>query len=253
MVVPRSSRYKIRSGIAERRSQDEEERRGEQHGRVTGRHKVPFVPIKTSGTEYVRRYKEKRKRAARGNGDEDGTEAGRGERGMERRRSIGRRSSYDRTDRSDGPGFPLNSQYMIPGNRNEPAFTTSRGGTFLGNDRTRASSEETTEALLVLTKLRDAAAVCIHTHMMSVHAYVMRVRTHTRDCRNAFTTLGDLTTLRNSAVFSRHFPAKSIFPDRSSGLDELYPLAAEISVRYKSNDVAIQTEFLGYFISTMSL
>jgi len=38
---------------------------------------------------------------------------------------------------SDGPGFPLNSQYTIPGNQNEPAFTTSRGGTFLrsfGND-----------------------------------------------------------------------------------------------------------------------
>lgn len=29
---------------------------------VTGRHKVPFVPIKTSGTEYVRRYKEEEKK-----------------------------------------------------------------------------------------------------------------------------------------------------------------------------------------------
>lgn len=26
---------------------------GERYGSVTGRHKVPFVPIKTSGTEYV--------------------------------------------------------------------------------------------------------------------------------------------------------------------------------------------------------
>lgn len=151
--------------------------RGERHGRVTGRHKVPFVPIKTSSTECVRRYKEKRKRATRGNGTGQDGASGRGRGDTER--SIGRRSSYDRTDRSDGPGFPLNSQYMIPGNRNEPAFTTSRGGTFPGNDtiepQTRASSEETTMALagaLVLTKPRDAAC-CIHTYIYTyAHVYV---------------------------------------------------------------------------------
>lgn len=133
MVVSRSSRYKIRSGagiagrptvVGRRRGAERrkgELARGERHGRVTGRHKVPFVPIKTSGTEYVRRYKEKRKRAAR-----EGTERDWRDRGTGR----WRRSNYDRTDRSGGPGFPLNSQYMIPGNQNEPAFTTSRGGTF---------------------------------------------------------------------------------------------------------------------------
>lgn len=88
---------------------------------------------------------------------------------------------------------------MIPGNQNEPAFTTSREGTFPGNDtiepQTRASSEETTKALvetLGLTKLRDAAAICIRMYTVNAYVRVMRVRTHmyTRDCQNEFATLG---------------------------------------------------------------
>lgn len=160
VVVPRvlpDIKSDLRAG--ESRDDGRRTRRGGRYGGVTGRHKVPFVTIKTSGTEYVRRYKEKRKRAR---------ERGRDE-GMERWRGIGRRSSYDRTDRSDGPGFPLNSQYMIPGNQNEPAFTTSRGGTFPDNDtiepQTRASSEETTKVrvgALVLTKLGDAVDIYVH-------------------------------------------------------------------------------------------
>lgn len=163
---------------------------------MTGRHKVPFVPIKTSGTEYVRRYKEKRKRATyKGRGT--------GRRGMERRRGIGRGSSYDRTDRSGGPGFPLNSQYMIPGNQNEPAFTTSRGGAFPGttirsNLRLMlASSEGTTKALVGAPRFNEAEKYCrMYT---CIHTCGCATRVRTRDCRNEF------ATLRNSAVPSQYF------------------------------------------------
>lgn len=60
-------------------------RRSSQRGRLTGRHKVPFVSIKTSSTEYLRTFRIKGKKAKRKNretgsaglrdrgGTEDGT------------------------------------------------------------------------------------------------------------------------------------------------------------------------------------
>lgn len=161
---------------------------------------------------------------------------GTGGRGMERRR----RSSYDRTDRSDGPGFPLNSQYMIPGNQNEPAFTTSRGGTFFPNDtiepQTRASSEETTKALvgaLVLKKLRDAADIYIYT------------RTYVRECvricthmyarlskRSSRRSVPDNTTLKNSPSLLAALPW---FPANDLQDWMSFTGSHEISIRYRSS------------------
>lgn len=152
---------------------------------MTGRHKVPFVPIKTSGTEYVPPvYKGKKERSR------EGVE-GRGEGSAERRRGIGRRSSYDRTDRSDGPGFPLNSQYTIPGNQNEPAFTTSRGRRYPSPVTIRSSLRR---ALVVVRRNeegidrgirfkgaeRDAVETYMYIHM---HIYVyMRARARAYVC-----------------------------------------------------------------------
>lgn len=106
-------------------------------------------------------YKEKRKRSARACV-------------MERDGEHRRGSSYDRTDRFDGPGFSLNSQYTIPGNQNEPAFTTSREGTFpsvtIRSKLRRASSEETRKILVeafVLKEPRDADIVytCVYGYL----------------------------------------------------------------------------------------
>lgn len=164
---------------------------------------------------------------------------GTGGRGMERRR----RSSYDRTDRSDGPGFPLNSQYMIPGNQNEPAFTTSRGGTFFPNDtiepQTRASSEETTKALvgaLVLKKLRDAADIYIYIHVRTCVSVcdVLYMYAHVRAIvkMSSRRSVPDNTTLKNSPSLLAALPW---FPANDLQDWMSFTGSREISIRYRSS------------------
>lgn len=92
---------------------------------------------------------------------------------------------------------------MIPGNQNEPAFTTSRGGTFPGNDTIETSDARVVrrndEGIGRDARFNEAEERCRYIHIIYMRTYsggarvcmcVMRVRTHicTRDCQNEFAT-----------------------------------------------------------------
>ena len=103
---------------------------------------MPFVSIKTSSAGIYVRYvcvcirgERRREKRVEGEGKQERNEWKRKDWRRDRETEDGTTKpgigpaiqDYERTDRSEGPGFPLNSQYTVPGNQNEPAFERRRG------------------------------------------------------------------------------------------------------------------------------
>lgn len=172
-IVPRFFWYKIRCEPRKEYDRSQDEWDEERHGGVTGRHKVPFVPIKTSGTEYVRRYKEKRKGAARWDGTM--TTRYRAKIQLRSNRSF-RRSRLPTKFAIYDPGKPKRTSFHDAGRYLPPVTIRSN----LETRVVRRNEKDIGRGALILKEPGDAADMYVHVHTCVFVCIYMRMRVYAR-------------------------------------------------------------------------